>query len=156
MAPEATTDSSLISNKSDVFSYGSLTYRMFTMNFGLQGREFQDQEQFLELSRQGERLIRQGERLIRVPEITDTLWELISECWSQEPQDRPSFAEITDRMLKSNDFVLDRTNLSEYHEYQQRIMSELNACPIRVNNSAILESLQCLGLYIDSLRGITI
>jgi hypothetical protein len=92
------------------------------------------------------------ERMKRVPEIPDRFWELISACWRQEPENRPSFAEITDKMLKSNDFVLDGTNLEEYHEYQRRIMSELNACPIQVNNSAILKALRGLGLDVDSLR----
>jgi hypothetical protein len=94
--------------------------------------------------------------MIRVPEIPDKLWELISECWRQEPEDRPSFAEITDGMLKSNYFVLDGTNLDTYHEYQQRIMSELSRCPIPVNNFAVLKSLRRLGLDVHSLRRSTL
>jgi serine/threonine protein kinase len=149
MAPELRMEPSPITNKFDIFCYGTLIYNVFTPYFEFRGGICETSEQLTEL-------IRDGERMIRVPEIPDKLWELISECWSQEPEDRPSFAEITDRMLKSNDFVLDGTNLDAYHEYQQRIMSELNACPIRVNNSAILKALRGLGLDIDSMRGIRI
>jgi hypothetical protein len=57
-------------------------------------------------------------------------------------------------MLERDDFVLDGTNLDEYHEYQQRIRSQLNETPM-VADSDILESLRGLGVDVDSIGGIT-
>jgi hypothetical protein len=80
--------------------------------------------------------------------------KLIRMCWAVSPDERPSFAEITQVMLERDDFVLDGTNLDEYHEYQQQIRSQLKESPI-VNSSHILESLRGLGIDVDSMSEIT-
>lgn len=49
---------------------------------------------------------------------------MINECWEQDPNDRPTFDEIVEK-LKSDKFALEefgfKTNLDELHEYQQLI-----------------------------------
>jgi hypothetical protein len=57
-------------------------------------------------------------------------------------------------MLDSDKYILDGTNLDEYHEYQQRITSQLSARPV-VDSSEILDSLRGLGIDVDSVRGVS-
>jgi hypothetical protein len=56
-------------------------------------------------------------------------------------------------MLDSDDFILEGTNLDEYHEYQRRIVAESAASPI-IERSEIIALLQSLGINTDSVRGL--
>jgi hypothetical protein len=85
--------------------------------------------------------------------MPDPFWDLISECWHLEPDQRPSFADITRRMLDCDDFTIEGTDLDEYHEYRVRIMRELSNVP-PVDPSPILEQLRSLGIDIDSISGL--
>ena len=65
-----------------------------------------------------------GKRPKRQPNIPDCYWELIQECWKQEPEERPTFEEIT-KILRDDKFAINEfgipTNLDELHEYWDRI-----------------------------------
>jgi hypothetical protein len=138
-APEGYADRP--TNKHDVFSFGVILHLIFT-DSGLSHRESH---------RVGFNLgkwLADQDTLVRPPEIPEKFWGLITQCWSYQPKNRPSFADITQTLMQSNDFVLDGTDLDEYHEYQQRITSQLNTARV-VDNSEILESLRSLGIDFD-------
>jgi gas vesicle protein len=133
-----------LTEKLDVFSYGVILYTIFT-----NARCFTRGKPCT--AAQISRSYSEGDRLMYQREIPNRFWELIRQCWNHAPEQRPSFEEITHQMLDSDEFVLEGTNLDEYHEYQQRITSRSNASPI-AGDSEILESLRSLGIDVDSIR----
>lgn len=102
----------------DVFSYAIILYQMFEPNLVFEG-----QKQQL-LNRQHSkitRLISNGARLNRTKSIPDHYWELIQNCWKQEPEERYAFNEIV-AILKNDKFAIEGTDLNQLHEYQSRIV----------------------------------
>jgi serine/threonine protein kinase len=135
-----------VTAKADVHSYGVILYAMFTDKFVF------SQGPARKAYNSG-RWVTSGDRPIRKPEIPDRFWELITRCWSHAPEERPSFAEITQMMLDSDDFVLDGTNIDEYHEYRERMTRESNASPI-FDGSEIIGSLRRLRIDLRPLLGL--
>jgi serine/threonine protein kinase len=132
-----------VTTKADVYSYGLVLFALFTDKFVFAGDRDRRSQDWM-------RRIRSGERFMRQPGIPDRFWELITRCWSQKPEERPSFAEITKLMLDSDDFVLDGTNLDEYHEYRERMTRESNASPM-FDGSDIIGSLRRLRIDLTPL-----
>ena len=68
--------------------------------------------------------ISSGKRFKRPNSIPDSYWDLIQKCWAQDPEQRPTFEEITEE-LKSDRFILEefgmKTNIDEFHLYQEKI-----------------------------------
>jgi hypothetical protein len=61
-----------------------------------------------------------GWRYPRPPGIPDTLWQLVTECWTTEPDRRPTFAAIVQRLKGSDEWLFPGTDLSKYREYIER------------------------------------
>ena len=61
---------------------------------------------------------------MRPENIPDPFWDLIQACWKQNPEDRPTFDQITSE-LRNDKYALDefgvKTDLDELHEYQDRV-----------------------------------
>jgi hypothetical protein len=146
MAPEVFGDALGYDNRIDVFSYRVLLYRIFTDR-----RELSVGSGSIRSVQHLLTGVGSGERLRRQPEIPEAFWKLITSCWKQEPEKRPSFHEITEMMLNSDDFTLSGTDLDEYHKYQSRIIRETNDSPIR-DPSVILKFLVDIGLDLGSIR----
>lgn len=53
---------------------------------------------------------------------------LVEQCWSQNPADRPSFNEITDRLKKNDDFITENINKNEFLSYIDKIEQERKGC----------------------------
>ena len=66
------------------------------------------------------REIERGCRPKHIGLIPEQYWELIRRCWDNNPEDRPSFEEIT-QLLRSDDFAIRETDLNALHEYWDRI-----------------------------------
>jgi serine/threonine protein kinase len=149
MAPEMFTGDLSCDNCIDVFSYGVLLHQIFTakLEFSPGGLRIRSELHLL-------RVVVAGGRLCWQPEIPETFWKLITLCWKQEPEKRPSFHEITEMMLESDDLTFPGTDLDEYHEYQNRIIRETNDSPIR-DPSVILKFLVDIGLDLESINGVT-
>lgn len=81
MAPEIEQGRKDYNEKVDVFSFGKILYYLLTKNMS----------------------IRQIDEKPKI--INDISWELIQKCLSISPEDRPSFSEIIDIIVK-NDFNL--------------------------------------------------
>jgi hypothetical protein len=132
---------------SDVFAYAVLLYRIFTPSIVLAtGRLVTASSLLL-------RAIMSGERYVRPPGITDLLWDLITACWRQSADDRPSFAGIAAKMMNSDDYILPGTDIDEYHEYRSRMAleSSMGRC---VDRAAVLDQLRGFGFDVDSVTGL--
>jgi serine/threonine protein kinase len=149
MAPEGFNGSLMYDNRIDVFSYGVSLDRIFRPKPKLPSGSIGRMNEFEYMI-----AIAAGERFNRMPEIPEAFWKLITSCWKQEPEKRPSFHEITEMMLNSDDFTFPGTDLDEYHEYQSRIIRETNDSPIR-DSSVIIKFLAEIGLDLRGMTGLT-
>ena len=119
MAPETFMDGDEIySYPVDVYSYSMFLYFMFSLNATFPDKKpIRTQQQIM--MKMG-----RGDRPVRPERIPDHYWELINKCWKQNPEDRPTFEEIT-AILKEDKYALDefgmKTDLDQLHEYQRRI-----------------------------------
>jgi hypothetical protein len=94
------------------------------------------------------------DRYDRPPGIADVYWDLINECWAVDPDDRPSFADITRRMLDSDAYLFPGTIVDDFNEYRTRILMH-PAQLSESHSSEVLSLLRRAGLETESLRGIT-
>jgi serine/threonine protein kinase len=117
MSPEALTCEDARTNKVDVYAFGTFLCAIFSNNLQFADGQVCSLEQLIQH-------IRIGDRFGRPEGMPDALWNLARECWLQEPDQRPTFAEITRRMMRSDDFAISETDLADYHEYRTRIMRE--------------------------------
>jgi serine/threonine protein kinase len=118
MAPEVWSPNASYGFPSDVYAYGMTMFNAFT-NYV----RFDDGWVCTNADDVGKH-VRAGTRLEKSDDIPDPFWNLITSCWAQEPEMRPTFAQIVERMEKANDLVCPGTNLDEYREYQRRIIWE--------------------------------
>jgi serine/threonine protein kinase len=127
-----------------VYSFGVFLYAIFTESFTLLGPR-------VRTTFNHQWRINKGERFIRPEKMPDPFWTLISECWDQQPDQRPSFAEITRRMMDCDEFTIEGTDMGEYGEYRTRIMREpLN--DVQIDPSRTAPQLGSLGLQVESLK----
>jgi serine/threonine protein kinase len=147
MSPEVFRDDLSYDNRIDVFAYGGLVYRIFTNANCLPSCKPRTLEQL-------RKAIVGGERFMSQPGIPQAFWKLIKSYWKQEPEKRPSFHEITEMMLTSDDFTFPGTYLDEYHEYQSRIVRETNDSPIR-GPSVIHNSIPDIGMDLPPMAGLS-
>lgn len=140
MAPEQFMDGDETYDVSvDVFAFAMIIYRMFSRCFNY------SEQKRVRCIQQFWSLIGRGKRPCRPDSIPDCYWELIQNCWRQNPRDRLTFEEITE-ILKSDKFAIEefgkKTNLDELHEYQNRIDQDLPEKPI---NSQELQMINVKG-----------
>ncbi|KAL9986761.1 hypothetical protein ACROYT_G000954 [Oculina patagonica] len=88
MAPESIFDS-IFTIKSDVWSFGILLWEMATMG-GVPYPTLTNSELC--------RLLKTGYRMERPDMCCDEAYELMSECWREDPSTRPSFSELIERL----------------------------------------------------------
>ena len=118
MAPELMSNDRGYDSSVDVYAYGVLVYQTFTDNMQLAGKG--------QPTRVAQLMMRvgRGERLRRMPEIPDKWWDLIQSCWDQDATSRPTFSAIVDLLAKSEDLVIEGTDMAKYREYQRRLEAE--------------------------------
>ena len=108
----------VISFPSDVFQFAFFLYAMFTGNFKFE--YIHKCDSFKKLLR----FISDGHRPELPKEIPKCYCELISSCWFDNPEDRPSFATIVD-YLKDDKYALEefgmKADINGLHEYQDRM-----------------------------------
>ncbi|XP_078355560.1 uncharacterized protein LOC144640230 [Oculina patagonica] len=88
MAPESIHDS-VFTIKSDVWSYGVLLWEMATMG-GVPYPTMTNAELC--------RALKNGYRMERPEMCCDEVYELMTECWEEDPTARPSFSQLIDRL----------------------------------------------------------
>lgn len=125
MAPELFIDGDETYTLSvDVYAYAFLLYKMFSNSllFNSARQPRSPQQYMMQISK--------GHRPKKPEDIPEHYWELITNCWKQDPADRPSFEEITE-LLKSDQFAINefgmKTDLDQLHEYQARIDKDFDS-----------------------------
>ena len=102
----------------DVYAFAFLIYKMFTNTI-----EFADKKP-IRSPQQFMMKIGRGTRPKKPESIPDVYWELVQNCWKQEPKQRLTFEEITEE-LKKDVYAIEefgmKTDLEQLHEYQTRI-----------------------------------
>ena len=106
LAPEFI-ESQISSQKSDVYAFGMMSYIMFAGHPYVKMENGQAVALMKDAKAPGatmvppidfSRGISQGVRPERVATINDAWWEVISACWSQDPNNRPPFKDIIERI----------------------------------------------------------
>lgn len=104
---------------SDVYSYGMFLYTMFSTK----------EDPYDYKYRIADRIIK-GARPTLSNDIPEIYQELICYCWDGNPDDRPTFKEITS-YLKSDSFALNEfgmeTDMEQLREYQDRIECSISS-----------------------------
>lgn len=118
MAPEIFMDGDETYSLSvDVYSFAFCVYKMFTLKVTFSDlKPIRSSQHFM-------RKISQEQRPVRPKSIPDCYWELIQKCWKQNPDERPTFDEITE-MLKDDKFAIEefgmKTDIDELHKYRAK------------------------------------
>ena len=95
------------SNASDVYAFSIIAYEIITKN-----RPFKDLNVFtLPLK------VKEGKRPDLNYSIPASYKNLIQQCWSQDPQNRPTFNEILFQLKNNDNFITENVNKDEYLNY---------------------------------------
>jgi serine/threonine protein kinase len=101
--------------KANVFSYGVILFTLLADRYVLDDRlgPFVSADEFV-------RRVMAGARFERTDEISNFYWELITDCWSQLADDRPTFADILKRLQANrNDYAFPETRRVELEAYER-------------------------------------
>ena len=130
MAPEILSQNDHYDITIDVYAYGMILYQMFTSKLYCADRKPVRYPQHFVIK------ICHGHRPQRPENIPDSYWNLINQCWAHDPEVRPTFEEIVER-LKSDEFVIEefgmKTDLDQIHDYQNRIIQTKSRRNFNVN-----------------------
>jgi serine/threonine protein kinase len=118
MAPELYEEEDLDLQPADVFACGVLLDTIFT-NQQLLKKEDHPMHSATQLMMS----VMNREHLKLQPEIPDIFWSLIKQCAEPAPSARPSFDEIVQHLLTSDELIFPGTDHAKYREYQERITS---------------------------------
>ncbi|KAM5262566.1 proto-oncogene tyrosine-protein kinase ROS [Ctenodactylus gundi] len=109
MAPESLMDG-IFTTQSDVWSFGILIWEILTL-----GHQPYPAYSNLDVLN----YVQTGGRLEPPRNCPDDLWDLMTQCWAQEPHQRPTFCKIQDRLQLFRNFSLngiyqyrDKANIS--------------------------------------------
>jgi len=100
MAPELfpeddTSVDNLFTPWSDIYAFGMLAFEIFTGEIPFMSLRAKSHGQIMLRVLKGVRPLRSSDQQLR---ISDTMWEIMEECWVKEPTDRPPAAMIVRRM----------------------------------------------------------
>ncbi|XP_039727007.1 proto-oncogene tyrosine-protein kinase ROS isoform X5 [Pteropus medius] len=104
MAPESLIDG-IFTTQSDVWSFGILIWEILTL-----GHQPYPAHSNLDVLN----YVQTGGRLEPPRHCPDDLWNLMAQCWAQEPDQRPTFQKIQDQLQLFRNFLLN--NISQYRE----------------------------------------
>uniref|UniRef100_A0A914CA86 Protein kinase domain-containing protein n=1 Tax=Acrobeloides nanus TaxID=290746 RepID=A0A914CA86_9BILA len=88
----------IFSEKSDVWSFGILTYEIFIR--GKVPYEKIDHNQMYEF-------VKNGQRLDCPEDAPNQIYAIVMSCWEKEPDDRPSFGDLVNRLYEMREYASD-------------------------------------------------
>ena len=100
---------------SDIYGYGSLLYQLYTkiVRFTKQNKSKQFIENILDRNRP-----------IFPPKMPPLVKNIISQCWEDSPNDRPSSTEILKTMMRNPEFFFNISETNQFIEYQHSVLSD--------------------------------
>ena len=107
MAPEISTDEKY-SKSSDVYAFSFIVYELLTLEVPF--KNFSIQKIF-------KMIVSQGYRPKIKEDIPICYKELIEKCWSQNPDERPTFEQIIDDLKNNPDYITDLVDEAEFFDY---------------------------------------
>ena len=116
MAPELLDDTAEYTGKVDVFAFGVTLYVLHARSWPFFITNGAQTVQVPPAPNKLSRLLFNGYRYKRLDNINDTVWELITACWEQNPDARPTMEEVCHAM-RSPEFSIDPAAGDEYMEY---------------------------------------
>lgn len=106
LPPELILEKTSASTKEgDVYAFSFVVYEMLTTN--------EPYQSFNDIFKK----INRGERPEIPSYIPDPYRNLIDRCWSEEPENRPTFDDIVEELTTNNDFITDLVNEGEFIDY---------------------------------------
>lgn len=122
-APEILTNSTY-DKKIDVYAFGILMYEILTNSFSYPELEYGDMSD-LDFKY---KVVKNKYRPKLDNKIKESLQEIITKCWSDDPNDRPSFEEIFDNLSNFNQhYFLDNVDTEKIKNYIYKINGVENA-----------------------------
>lgn len=118
MAPELRIGNDEYTQKVDVFAYAVFLHQLFTDSRALDDGGGELRNVFQLLNR-----VEKGARLKRPDGIPEFYWKMITECWEQDPDMRPTFRQIVEAFQKSDEWIFPGTDLARLREYQERVLN---------------------------------
>ena len=101
------------SKSSDVYAFSLIVYEIMT-NL----KPFKELKNVVQIQKE---VVERGKR----PQITETVPDcykkLIEKCWSQEPKEKPTFAEIVDILRNNPEFINEKVDSKEFQKYVKMI-----------------------------------
>lgn len=125
------------SEKSDVFSFGIIMYEVITNLFpysDLINRSYHVSQNIIN-----------GDRPKFTAPIKESLKNLIEQCWSHNPKDRPSFEEIFYKLAYDQNYYFNDIQFNEIMDYIDTIKSDLIFCTVCKEKIEPLETLYYSG-----------
>ena len=121
MAPEMVSCDERYDHKVDVYSFAVALYQFFTDSMVFDdGSEPWNPFHFY-------RTVGEGHRFKRADNIPDFYWDLICKCWSQDPNDRPSFVEIVKHLrAHTSEYAFEGSDLSLVREYEMHALESIS------------------------------
>jgi serine/threonine protein kinase len=104
-------------NKIDVYSFGVTLYMMWAEARTLNDRVDKRPPPAVQMISR----IHKGARFVRKDGIPEFYWELITGCWAQAPERRPSFAELLQTFITERGWVFPGTDEDELREYEAKV-----------------------------------
>lgn len=80
----------------EIMTDGQGMYVCFTHS-QLPNKQLAGTDPFMELKTQfqfSKHVVMEGKRMSKPPKCSDSLFEVVTKCWQQDPADRPSFVEV--------------------------------------------------------------
>jgi serine/threonine protein kinase len=126
MAPELFDDADgRYTTAIDVYAFGMLLYELYTCT-----KPFREKLEGPRYSLMMD--IMKGIRPTIPDYVPEPLRELMSTCWAQRPEDRPTFRHIVTLMAETRVWMFEDIEASEYDDYLGQVLSALGDPPARV------------------------
>ena len=117
--------------KVDVYAFGILMYEIVSDSFAypeLKNGQISDSDF-------KKKILNENYRPKFVVTINESLQNLIEECWSENPNNRPTFEEIFDKLATKSDFLMDDVDENEFKNFVDEIKDSIENLLKRILSS---------------------
>ncbi|KAK8889665.1 hypothetical protein M9Y10_034418 [Tritrichomonas musculus] len=110
MAPELFEENKERTNKIDVYAFGVTILSLFSTNFRFFGKKPKNYDEY------GDYII--GGNRFKIPaKVPEFYRSLITRCWADDPNERPSFEEIVKEMEQDDSFIFNGSDINAVHDF---------------------------------------